>query len=80
MFHMDLLPQLPQNVLFQMLTYIKLEETMLPIDLSSVNKQIDSYVPLTTRIEDGKTIKSILLKLLFLSTFLLSIFYFLSFY
>ena len=57
---MDLLPQLPQSVLFQMLDIIKMDENMIPVDLSAMNKQIESYIPLTTRIDDGRNFKSIM--------------------
>ena len=67
---MDLIPQLPQSVLYQLLVYIKMNENMIPVDLSAMNKQIESYIPLTTRIDDGRNFKSIMLKFILLSTIL----------
>ena len=72
---MDLIPQLPQRVLYQLLVYIKMNENMIPVDLSTVDKQIESYIPLTTRIDDGRNFKSIMLKFILLSTILACIFY-----
>lgn len=72
---MDLIPQLPQSVLYQLLVYIKMNENMIPVDLSAMNKQIESYIPLTTRIDDGRNFKSIMLKFILLSTILACIFY-----
>lgn len=72
---MDLIPQLPQSVLYQLLVYIKMNENMIPVDLSGMNKQIESYIPLTTRIDDGRNFKSIMLKFILLSTILACIFY-----
>lgn len=72
---MDLLPQLPQSVLVQMLDIIKMDENMIPVDLSTVDKQIESYIPLTTRIDDGRNFKSIMLKFILLSTILACIFF-----
>ena len=72
---MDLIPQLPQSVLYQLLVYIKMNENMIPVDLSAMNKPIESYIPLTTRIDDGRNFKSIMLKFILLSTILACIFY-----
>ena len=72
---MDLLPQLPQSVLVQMLDIIKMDENMIPVDLSTVDKHIESYIPLTTRIDDGRNFKSIMLKFILLSTILACIFF-----
>ena len=72
---MDLIPQLPQSVLYQLLVYIKMNENMIPVDLSAMNKQIESYIPLTTRIDDGRNFKSIMLKFILLSTILACIFF-----
>ena len=52
-----------------------MNENMIPVDLSAMNKQIESYIPLTTRIDDGRNFKSIMLKFILLSTILACIFY-----
>ena len=72
---MDLIPQLPQSVLYQLLVYIKMNENMISVDLSTVDKHIESYIPLTTRIDDGRNFKSIMLKFILLSTILACIFF-----
>ena len=54
---------------------LKMDENMIPVDLSTVDKQIESYIPLTTRIDDGRNFKSIMLKFILLSTILACIFF-----
>lgn len=63
---MDLLPQIPQSVLFQWIDYINMECNVSPLDLSAINKQIENYIPLVNRIGDGNNFSGVMVKFLFL--------------
>ena len=63
---MDLLPQIPQSMLFQWMEYINMECNVSPFDLSVIKKQIESYIPLVNRIGDGNNFSGVMVKFLFL--------------
>ena len=70
---MDLLPQIPQSVLCQFVEYINMGCNISPLDLSAINRQIDNYVPLVTRIGDGNMFSGVMVKFLFLMAVVASI-------
>lgn len=70
---MDLLPQIPQSLLRQFVEYINMGCNISPLDLTTINRQIENYVPLVTRIGDGNMFSGVVLKFLFLMALLASI-------
>lgn len=70
---MDLLPQIPQTLLRQFVEYINIGCNISPLDLTTINRQIENYVPLVTRIGDGNMFSTVVLKFLFLMALLASI-------
>ena len=66
LFHMDLLPHIPQSALFDLIKYANMECNATPLSLSAISKQIDDYIPLVTTIGDRSDFSQVILKTLFL--------------
>ena len=66
LFHMDMLPHIPQSTLLELVKYANMECNATPLSLSAISKQIDDYIPLVTTVGDRSDFSQVILKTLFL--------------
>ena len=66
LFHMDMLPHIPQSTLLELVKYANMECNATPLSLSAISKQIDDYIPLVTTVGDRSDFSQVIPKTLFL--------------
>lgn len=69
---MDMFPRIPSSYLLKLVELSKMECNATPIDLSPIQEQLKSYMPVVTRIGNRHDFSQVILKLLFLSVMLSS--------
>lgn len=72
LFHMDMFPRIPSSFLVKLVELSKMECNATPIDLSPIQEQLKSYLPVVARIGNRHDFSQVILKLLFLSVMLSS--------
>ncbi|KAK8821430.1 hypothetical protein WA538_000798 [Blastocystis sp. DL] len=70
LFHMDMFPRIPSSFLVKLVELSKMECNATPIDLSPIQEQLKSYLPVVARIGNRHDFSQVILKLLFLSVML----------
>ena len=66
LYHMDILPRIPKSFLLELIKYSKMDCNATPLDMQSIEEQLESYDPPVSRIGGRNDVSSIFWKTIFI--------------